>query len=388
MENKHITDEPIQLKKINNHLYEIPRTGKMNVPVLVYADEKLLEIMKKDKTLFQGRNMAHLPGIKKAFIMPDGHQGYGFPIGGVAAIDVNEGGISPGGIGYDINCLCGDSNILMEFGYTRAIADIENEFIDVENQNSEYILKSRLVKNSVVSYDFEEKRFSPNIVNYFMKRQHSDKIFNIKTKLGYFIKVTKEHPLLTKSGMVAAGKLVKGQPLAVYPFEGIDYYEPESFHIVDEIFFSIGERKELEKRGLFPLTLDNPKVPILTRLFGYLLGDGSIYFGKDGNGFISAFGQKEDLEIIKEDFEKLGFSARIYSRIRNHTIKDQYGTKEFTAENHELHVSSRSLARLFYALGYPKGIKTITPYIVPFWIMKSPKWLKRLFLSGLFGAEL
>ncbi|MFC1728338.1 RtcB family protein [Nanoarchaeota archaeon] len=93
-----------ELKKINDFKWEIPKTGGMKVPTIVYASEKLLEIMKKDKTLLQAQNFAHLPGIYKAMVMPDGHQGYGFPIGGVAALDFETGGISPGGIGYDINC--------------------------------------------------------------------------------------------------------------------------------------------------------------------------------------------------------------------------------------------------------------------------------------------
>ncbi|MCK4478609.1 RtcB family protein [Candidatus Bathyarchaeota archaeon] len=77
----------------------------MRVPGLVLADEELLEKMKTDRTLEQCTNVAHLPGIYKyAITLPDGHEGYGFPIGGVAATDYEEGVISPGGVGYDINC--------------------------------------------------------------------------------------------------------------------------------------------------------------------------------------------------------------------------------------------------------------------------------------------
>ena len=77
----------------------------MRVPGIVFADEDLLEKMKMDRTLEQCANVAHLPGIYKYSItLPDGHEGYGFPIGGVAATDYEEGVISPGGVGYDINC--------------------------------------------------------------------------------------------------------------------------------------------------------------------------------------------------------------------------------------------------------------------------------------------
>ena len=77
----------------------------MRVPGMVFADDDLIEKMKTDRTLLQGTNVAHLPGIYKyAVTLPDGHEGYGFPIGGVAATDYEEGVVSPGGVGYDINC--------------------------------------------------------------------------------------------------------------------------------------------------------------------------------------------------------------------------------------------------------------------------------------------
>jgi len=97
--------EPIELKKISDNVWEIPKSGEMKVPTRIFASEKLLEKMKQDRSLQQAKNVACLPGIYKyACVMPDGHEGYGFPIGGVAALDVKTGGISPGGIGYDINC--------------------------------------------------------------------------------------------------------------------------------------------------------------------------------------------------------------------------------------------------------------------------------------------
>ncbi len=95
----------LKLKKISEVEYEIPKTGKMIVPGKIFASEKLMKNIKQDKTLEQVQNVAMLPGILKASMaMPDAHQGYGFPIGGVAAFDIEKGVISPGGVGYDINC--------------------------------------------------------------------------------------------------------------------------------------------------------------------------------------------------------------------------------------------------------------------------------------------
>ncbi len=95
----------MELNKISENIYEIPEEGPMKKPARIYANEALLEEIKQDDTLEQIKNVAALPGLQKhSIVMPDGHQGYGFPIGGVAAIDADKGVISPGGIGYDINC--------------------------------------------------------------------------------------------------------------------------------------------------------------------------------------------------------------------------------------------------------------------------------------------
>jgi len=94
------------IKKINNYRWEIPKSEGMRVPGILYTDELLLKVAEKDRTPVQVKNVAYLPGIiKYSLAMPDMHWGYGFPIGGVAATDPGERGvISPGGIGYDINC--------------------------------------------------------------------------------------------------------------------------------------------------------------------------------------------------------------------------------------------------------------------------------------------
>ena len=94
-------------KKINDYLWEIPVTYRhdMRVPVRVYADKRLLEASLDDKSFEQAVNAATLPGlVGHVTVMPDVHQGYGFPIGGVAATKLPDGVISPGAIGYDINC--------------------------------------------------------------------------------------------------------------------------------------------------------------------------------------------------------------------------------------------------------------------------------------------
>src|ERR1035441_5451676 len=94
----------MDLIKLRDYLWEIPKTGAMRVPGRVYASAKMIEGMREDPCLTQVANVACLPGIVGySLAMPDIHWGYGFPIGGVAAVDAREGVISPGGVGYDIN---------------------------------------------------------------------------------------------------------------------------------------------------------------------------------------------------------------------------------------------------------------------------------------------
>ena len=97
----------IKLRRLDEYRLEIPRQGAMRVPGIIYASDRLMKAMGHDESPKQVANVAQLPGIVKAsFAMPDMHWGYGFPIGGVAAFDINGGIISPGGVGYDINCGC------------------------------------------------------------------------------------------------------------------------------------------------------------------------------------------------------------------------------------------------------------------------------------------
>src|SRR3989344_2367604 len=94
-----------KIKKISENIYEIPKEGKMNVPGRVFASEVLFEKIKKDLTIEQVKNVAKLPGIVGySLAMMDAHQGYGAPVGGVAAFDAKKGIVSPGICGYDINC--------------------------------------------------------------------------------------------------------------------------------------------------------------------------------------------------------------------------------------------------------------------------------------------
>ena len=95
----------MNLERLDAYRWRLPRQGKMRVDGLIYASDRLMKVLRDEQALTQVANVAHLPGILRySYGMPDIHWGYGFPIGGVAATDPDEGVISPGGVGYDINC--------------------------------------------------------------------------------------------------------------------------------------------------------------------------------------------------------------------------------------------------------------------------------------------
>jgi len=96
---------PYRIERRGEFSFVIPRQGGMLTDGVIYSDSKLFEASLKDGCPVQVANVAHLPGIVGSSIaLPDIHSGYGFPIGGVAAFDADEGVVSPGGVGYDINC--------------------------------------------------------------------------------------------------------------------------------------------------------------------------------------------------------------------------------------------------------------------------------------------
>lgn len=100
-----LKDKSYKIRRVDEVRWEIPKVGSMRVPGLIYSDKQLFPDIEKDNSCDQVYNVAHLPGIvAKSIALPDIHWGYGFPIGGVAAFDLDEGVVSPGGVGYDINC--------------------------------------------------------------------------------------------------------------------------------------------------------------------------------------------------------------------------------------------------------------------------------------------
>ena len=346
------------LRKISENIWQIDKEGKMLVPGIIYASDTLMDNIKKDKTLEQVKNVAQLPGIvQKSIALCDCHQGYGFSIGGVAAFDLEKGIISPGGVGYDINCLTGDSRILTESGQSIKIEDFDKFKSEIEIEQNGTKLKQMLFSTSLPTLNQINKRIENKNINLFMSKESND-IHQISLNSGLTINATSDHPFLTKNGTVKLSELKENEELAVNLFSGVESSE------------NIEEREA-----------------ITAKIIGYMMGDGAFY-ESNKKLYGSIYGVKEDLELIKKDLDKIKVSSGIYSRTRNHSISTRYGEKFFEATNVELHINSQEYLKYLKDKGLALGNKTRQEIKIPEWIKKSGKLTKRLFLAGFFGAEM
>ncbi len=382
-----------KLEKIDNYRWKIPTSYKpgMRVPGLIYASEALIPSILKDKAIEQVTNVTFLPGIVKySLAMPDIHWGYGFSIGGVAATDPEKNGvISPGGVGYDVNCLSGNSFILNELGYFLEIKKYEKIW---QNERINCI-------------NFIKKNFTSTKVIRFLKRKPNNRVYRVTTKTGRDIIATEDHPFYTRNGMKRLKDLLEGENVAIYPFEGVLYETPANDVIVSEedvkrLLLSLKKDSRghgleqilihLKEKRLLPLRYNSPQLPYLLKVMGYVFGDGSMYFNnKRGTGFTWFYGKAQDLEEIRKDILRIGYNpSKIYLRNRDHKIKTHYSEYEFNTTEASFKVGSSSFATLLAALGTPLGNKANQNYRVPQWIFKTPLWQKRLFLASFFGAEM
>lgn len=379
-------------KQVTPYVHEIPANYRadMRVPARFYADGELLEAALGDKSLEQLVNTATLPGIVKyALAMPDIHQGYGFPIGGVIATELPDGVISPGGVGYDINCLAGESEILHAHGYTMKIAD----------------MAANWSASSLRCQNFTAGQDDATPIVAYLRQPPRHPVYRLRTDDGGEVLATGDHPFWTPEGMVPLEKLRPGDRIGRYPFFGVPYEPPQRQILLDtgdieQALARQGKGKSgnslgqvvayLEKRRLLPLYTDSPQLPYLLKLLGYLFGDGTLYFAApDNKGTVWFYGEEADLEAIRADVTAVGFTpSRIYRRTRQHRIETSYDVYEFERQETTFRVSSTAFATLLTALGMPVGNKAAQVYHLPGWIQIAPRWQQRLFLAAYFGAEM
>jgi len=356
------------LERVRENVYEIPQDRDMEAPARVYASDTLLEEIDDDKTLEQIRNVATLPGIvEHSIVLPDGHQGYGFPIGGVAAFDADDGVISPGGIGYDINCLAGDTEVTLEFGRRRPIEELADGFED---------------KRAVVAEDGD----GASGIRIFTEDRGAT--YEVETETGETVRATADHPFLTPEGMKEVKELEEGEEVYVRPLVGVEDEEPEEFVVLDESDFEDEDEdpqlvEALKQRDLLPLLSTDREFALLLKLVGYHIGDGSY----NNHSETTFYGDKEALGEIQDDVRELGYKpSRIYSRERER--EHEINGNEFETTEHSVKSTANSFQQLLVRLGSPKVDKTESDFVLPFYFDKLADWQKALFLSTLFGAEM
>jgi len=381
------------LEQVDECCWRIPKSYRpgMRVDGLVFADEHLMKQIRQDQALDQVANVAYLPGIQHASLaMPDIHWGYGFCIGGVCATDPQEGGvISPGGVGYDINCLCGESLILTRHGYFRRIDEMADEWRRVE----------------LACFGLKEGRREATTACRWFGAKPTAPVMRVVTEAGDEIGATADHPFWTPDGMVPFGRLRAGDRVGVAPFRGVAYEAPRDDVIVSAEGFAarwaalkentsasgLGQAVEfLRQRELLPLRYSSPALPYLCKILGFVFGDGSLHFGGcAAKGVVCFNGHASDLEAIRADVARVGITpSRIYSRERSHTIRTQYAEYQFERTEEWFKVVGSGFAVLLACLGAPVGKKPQQDYSAPAWLDAAPLWQKRLFLAALFGAEL
>ena len=356
----------LTLEKVREHVWELPQEGEMRVPGRVLASERLLEEITDDKSLQQLKNATHLPGIRKyALALPDAHQGYGFPVGGVAALDAEDGCISPGAIGYDINCLVGDTEIQLEFGRHREIAELVDDF---ERERAVVAAETGRTASAI----------------RLLTEREGETTYQLETETGETIEATADHPFRTPNGMVELEQLESGDTIYVSPFRGIDDEPVEEFTLLTEEDFADESpqiRRVLNKRDVLPLRSTDETFQHLLKLVGYHTGDGAF----TNSGITSFYGDPEDLETIGRDIERVGFKpSRIYSRERSHEIDGQ----SFETTEHSIRATSRAFQLVIQKLGAPTGKKIESTFTTPWYFDRLTDWQKRLYLSAYFGAEM
>ncbi len=378
----------MDFEKLSDVKFELKKDESrgMRTNVVVYATQNMLEKIRNDRTIQQAVNATTLPGlVGDVLVMPDGHEGYGFPVGGVAAFDANDGIISPGAVGYDINCLHPGTRVYDVNGSWHRIDSLRSKTADL------------------LSFDASTANCIKTNAVLWIEKQCDTPMLHITTSLGKEILATEDHPILTDKGMVDAGKLKAGDRVISTGFEGLEFTEPENRVILSgeriaETLRNLGitERGNaitqvlnvLRRLGLNRIDLNHPKLPILLKLLGLVFGDGTIPNTKGGISYTKFYGKEKDLIKVREDIQRLGFKASLHHRSRHHKINTAYGMREFNFEEYSLSVGSAAFSSLLVCLGAPFGNKSALPYRVPEWVMNADDWQKRLFVSAYFGAEM
>jgi tRNA-splicing ligase RtcB len=227
-------------------------------------------------------------------------------------------------------------------------------------------------------------------------------VLELATARGGKLVGTADHGILTPSGYRNLGDLKPGERVASVAYDGILWDRaPERVVLTERHVRAAARRIGMNHRGnalsqalrsisrLLPMTQAHPAFPVLLKVAGLALGAGTLDFERgSGKGRLIVRGRKEDLLDVARDLRPWVGAWSIDTRPRRRAARTARGAGRVTSTAHHLRVSSTGFALLLVALGLPAGPKTSQDWQLPRCLFRAPAWQKRLFLAGLFGAEL
>jgi tRNA-splicing ligase RtcB (3'-phosphate/5'-hydroxy nucleic acid ligase) len=300
-----------------------------------------------ENTIRQAQDVASR--AERVALMADGHLGYVMPIGGVAAY---RNQVSVVGVGFDIACIAAGTPVTTGDGYSVAIEDVQDG-------------------HPVLCWDGARTRL---VVPHMgaVPRGTRD-VLEIALGNGRALRATGDHQVLTRSGWKRVGELGAADAVSCAPYVGLPFQAQEWEVRVDVA--NARARAELVDRGLLPLRGDDPRLPALVRILGYVNGDG--HLTRNGKRVSLYVFNDQDAADLAADIRRLGFEPHEHRRVRG----------EGRREEINLYVDSIALHALLAGLGSPVGKKDWAESPMP-WLVEAAPWVRALFLSAFCSAEM
>jgi tRNA-splicing ligase RtcB len=287
----------------------------------------------------------------------DHHPGYSQPIGGGIAY---EAYVSPSGVGFDIGCLAQGTRVTLDNGFTVPI-----EHFDGSLAPRCWDGRSVRAVNDATSLAARGTRETVRLA------LANDRV----------LEATGDHLVRTKLGWREVSLLRPGDRIACSPFIGLRREQASGELAIGDIREPTGARKlrsrkaELAARGLWPLRLEDPRLPALLRLLGFVSGDG--HLTRDGKSATFYSFCDEDAVAVVRDVRVLGFEPRLHVRRKAPHLEPEIAVS----------VHSVALVALLSSMGSPVGKKSWTDSPMP-WLFDVPAWLSSQFVSGFASADL
>jgi len=310
-----------------------------------------------ERSLQQLRRCMEAGDAEFGVLCADHHPGYSQPIGGGIAY---EGYVSPSGVGFDIGCLAVGTRVTLDDGFVVPIEQLDGI-------PPPRCWDGRIVRavNDPASLAARGRRETVRLT-----------LANARVLMA-----TGDHLVRTKLGWREASLLRPGDQIACSPFIGLRREHARGELAVGDVPQPIRPRKvrsrraELEARGLWPLRLDDSRLPALLRLLGFVSGDG--HLTRDGKSAVFYTFCDEDAVAVHRDVRALGFEPRIHTRRKGPHLKPEIAVR----------VNSFALAALLASMGSPVGKKNWAALPMP-WLFDVPAWLSSQFLSGFASADM